>query len=156
MQSPAAVALSPRLTAILRFDRPLALSRNTSRIFRMGSLSWGMPSPFERRARQCRFEPYPTGAPYLHTAWSTSTGISGRHRPEPVAVFNRNDWSSSTETAGRHRPEPVVVFNRNDWSSSTETAGRHQPVCALHRSAGYLRGTYASSHARALGFAGHR
>src|SRR5215831_4118134 len=96
MQPPAAVALSPRLAAILRLDRPLALSRNTSRIFRMGSLCWGMPSPFERRARQCRFEPYPTGAPYLHTAWSPSTRI--------VVVFDRNDWSSSTETAGRHQP----------------------------------------------------
>src|SRR5215467_14216558 len=127
MQSPAAVALSPRLAAILRLDRPLALSRNTSRIFRMGSLCWGMPSPFERRARQCRFEPYPTGAPYLHTAWSPSTGI--------VVAIDRNRWSSSTETAGRHRPEPVVVFNRNDWSSSTETAGRHQPVCAFRQSA---------------------
>src|SRR5215475_13731427 len=123
MQSPAAVALSPRLAAILRLDRPLALSRNTSRIFRMGSLCWGMPSPFERRARQCRFEPYPTGAPYIYTAWSPSTRI--------VVAIERNRWSSSTETAGRHRPEPVVVFNRNDWSSSTETAGRHQPVCAL-------------------------
>jgi hypothetical protein len=54
----------------------LSLSRSTSRIFRMGSLSWGMPSPFERRARHCRFEPYPTGAPIPPQP--------GRHRSEPV------------------------------------------------------------------------
>src|SRR5215472_10358037 len=104
MQSPAAVALSPRLAAILRLDRPLALSRNTSRIFRMGSLCWGMPSPFERRARQCRFEPYPTGAPYLHTAWSPSTGI--------VVAIDRNRWSSSIETTGRLQPKQLVAISR--------------------------------------------
>ena len=74
----------------------------------LGSLSWGMPSPFKRRARQCRFEPYPTGAPYLHTAWSPSTGTGGRHRPEPVVVFNRNSWSSSAGV--RNNSQLAIAF----------------------------------------------
>jgi hypothetical protein len=50
-----------------------------------------------------------------------------------LAILRRNcpaPVPGEPVTGGRHRPEPVVVFNRNDWSSSTETAGRHQPVCA--------------------------
>src|ERR1700745_4028275 len=111
MHSPAAVALRPRLTAILRLDKPLALSRNTSRIFRMGSLSWGMPSPFERRASNCRFEPYPTGVP-------ANTPQPGRHQSELVVAINWNHWSSSIGPGGRHQLESLVAFNRNRWSPS--------------------------------------
>jgi Resolvase, N terminal domain len=92
---PCTAALRPRLTAILRLDKPLALSRNTSRVFRMGSLSWGMPSPLERRASNCRFEPYPTGV-------AANTPQPGRHRSEPVVVINWNHWSPSIGTGGRH------------------------------------------------------
>ena len=46
MQSPAAVALTLRLIAILRLDMPSALSRSTSRILRIGNLCPGMSSSY--------------------------------------------------------------------------------------------------------------
>jgi hypothetical protein len=50
--------------------------------------------------------------------------------PHSLVAIDRNRWSPSTGISGRHQPEPVVAIDRNRWSSSTETAGRHQPVCA--------------------------
>src|ERR1700751_1545067 len=125
MQSPAAVALRPRLTAILRLDKPLALSRNTSRIFRMGSLSWGMPSPFERRASNCRFEPYPTGVP-------ANTPQPRRHQLDLVAAINWNHWSSSVGTGGRHHvvcsAVSVVVLAAKHQGSFISLAWTHTTV----------------------------
>jgi hypothetical protein len=49
MQSRAAVALTPRLTAIWRFDMPAADSLSTSQILRTGNLGPGIaPLPMER------------------------------------------------------------------------------------------------------------
>jgi hypothetical protein len=61
MQSPVAVALSPRVGRNLAFGQTGGTRPQPSRIFRTGSVSWGMPCPLETRARRHRSEPSPTG-----------------------------------------------------------------------------------------------
>jgi hypothetical protein len=94
----------PRLAAIRRFDRPSALSRRTSRIFRIGNLSWDIPlaPSVERERGPCRFEDHPTGQRHLCTIFTPRTpwsGIAGRHQSERgVDVICRTRRSSSTGT----------------------------------------------------------
>ena len=97
---PAAVALTPRLTAIWRLDMPAADSLSTSRILRMGNLGPGI-----------------CPAPYGKERSHANSPITQR-RPSP------------RPQAGRNRPEWVVAINRNDWSQSIVTAGPDHPVRA--------------------------
>src|SRR6202035_1392633 len=100
MQPPAAVALTPRLAAILRLDMPAADSLSTSWILRMGNLGPGIaPLPVQKE----RVMPI-RGSP------------NGARHPRPQA--------------GRDRPEWVVAINRNAWSQSIGIAGRDHPVRA--------------------------
>jgi hypothetical protein len=101
MQSPAAVALTPRLAAILRLDMPAADSLSTSRILGMGTLGPGIaPLPVEKEQSH-----------------ADSRSPNGARHPRPQA--------------GRDRPEWVVAINRNAWSQSIGIAGRDYPVRAL-------------------------
>jgi hypothetical protein len=97
MHSPAAVALTPRLAAILRLDMPAADSLSTSRILRIGNLGPGMPRSCEKGAKPCRFADHPT-APIIPV-----------HRLVAIA---RNGWSRSIGTLGRNQSELVVAINR--------------------------------------------
>src|SRR6185369_13220933 len=96
MHSPAAVALTPRLAAILRLDMPAADSLSTSRILRMGNLGPGIApllvekerSHADSRITQRRPSPPSTG-------WSQSPGMGGRDQSERLVAINRNSWSRS-------------------------------------------------------------
>src|SRR5215831_10036549 len=100
MHSPAAVALTPRLLAILRLDMPAAHGLSRSRILRMGNLGPGMPCSLWKRSEAMPIRGSPNGA---------------RHPPS---------------TAGRDPSEWVVAINRNEWSRSIGTADRDHPVRA--------------------------
>jgi hypothetical protein len=103
MHSQAAVALTPRLAAILRLDMPTAHSLSTSRILRMGNLDPGIaPAPCGKRAKSCRFADHPTAARHPRPQ-------AGRDRPEWVVAINRNAWSQSIGTAGRNHPVRAVM-----------------------------------------------
>src|SRR5580704_14836683 len=107
MQSPAAVALTPRLAAILRLDMPAADSLSTSRILRMGNLGPGIaPLPVEKershadsRITQRRQSPPSTG-------WSRSPGTGGRDQSERLVAINRNNWSQSSGARTASPAEP--------------------------------------------------
>jgi hypothetical protein len=113
MQSLAAVALTPRLAAILRLDMPAADS--PQHVARIGNLGPGMvPAPCGKGAKPCRFADHPTapGAP-VHS-WSRSPGMSGRDPSERVVAINWNEWSRSIGTPGRDQPvlaqrTPLIV-----------------------------------------------
>ena len=97
MQSPAAVALTPRLAAILRLDMPAADSLSTSRILRMGNLGPGMPRSLWKRSEAMPIRGSPNGARHPRPQ-------AGRDRPEWVVAINRNAWSQSIGIAGRDHP----------------------------------------------------
>src|SRR5471030_1592900 len=97
MQSPAAVAPTLRLMAILRLDMPPALSRSTSRILRIGNLCPGMPSSSQKELMPCRFEDHPT------------VPVTSVHTLVAIA---RNGWSRSIGTPGRNQLEQVVAITR--------------------------------------------
>src|SRR6201994_1260608 len=100
MHSPAAVALTPRLAAILRLDMPAAESLSTSRILRMGNLGPGIaPAPCGKGAKPCRFADYPTAS------------VTPVHRLVAIA---RNGWSRSIGTPGRNQSEPAVAITRSE------------------------------------------
>jgi hypothetical protein len=96
--SAAAVALIPKLAATRRFDRPSALSRRTSRIFRIGNLSWGIPPPSLKGAQAMPISRITQRAAALvqvftppdamvRVRWTPSTGMGGgRHVPESAAI----------------------------------------------------------------------
>src|SRR5215831_2216268 len=109
MHSPAAVALTPRLLAILRLDMPAAHGLSRSRILRMGNLGPGMPCSLWKRSEAMPIRGSPNGA---------------RHPPS---------------TAGRDPSEWVVAINRNEWSRSIGTADRDHPVRAAWPVACYAR-----------------
>src|ERR1700726_1256209 len=96
MQPPAAVALTPRLAAILRLDMPAADSLSTSLILRMGNLGPGIaPLPVEKershadsRITQPRQSPPSTG-------WARAPGMGGRDQSEQLVAIDRNSWSRS-------------------------------------------------------------
>src|ERR1700758_3570238 len=96
MHSRAAVALTPRLTAIWRLDMPAEDSLSTSRILRTGNLGPGIaPLPMERsEAMPIRGSP------------------NGARHPRPQA--------------GRDRPEWVVAINRSGGSQAIVAGGRNQ------------------------------
>src|ERR1700730_3697339 len=101
MHSPAAVALTPRLAAILRLDMPAADSLSTSWILRMGNLGLGIaPLPVEKE-RVMPIRGSPDGACHPRPQ-------AGRDRPEWVVAINRNAWSQSIGTAGRDHPVRAV------------------------------------------------
>jgi hypothetical protein len=152
MQSRAAVALIPRLAAILRLDMPAADSLCTSRTLRMGNLGSRIPRSLWKGAEPCRFADHPTGPPVIPVHRC-------RDRPESVVAIRRNAprpcWLSRRAPSGpfpwwrhscRYRPPSnlrvgglpprttagiawsyLVVINWNDWSRSIGIAGRHQP-----------------------------
>src|ERR1700746_195990 len=96
MHSPAAVALTPRLAAILRLDMPAADSLSTSRILRMGNLGPGIvPAPCGKGAKPCRFADHPTAPVTPVHRWSRSPGMGGRDQSERVVAINWNEWSRS-------------------------------------------------------------
>src|SRR5215471_12772470 len=98
----------PRLAAIRRLDIPSAPSRRTSRIFRIGNLSWGIsPSlPLLKREQghadsRITQQGSCTRPRYSHP---------GRHGPESVDVINRNGgWTSCAGIGGRHQPVRAVA-----------------------------------------------
>src|SRR6516165_4023278 len=118
MQSRAAVALIPRLAAILRLDRPAADSLSTSRTLRMGNLGSGIPRSYgkERSHADSRITQRRPSSP--------STGC--RDRPESVVAIRRNAWSSSIGMTGRDQSESLVVISRCAHPSVTEP-----PRCGL-------------------------
>jgi hypothetical protein len=97
--SPAAVAPMPREIAILRLHMPAALSRSTSRIFRMGNLCWAILRSLLPGREAMPIPASPNGA--RHTPPQP-----GRHGPERVGAINRNRWSPSpgAPTRSRHFP----------------------------------------------------
>jgi hypothetical protein len=97
MQSLAAVALTARLAAILRFDMPAADSLSTSRILRMGNLPPGMPRSLWKRSEAMPIRGSPNGARHTRPQ-------AGRDRPKWVVAINRNGWSQSIGIAGRDHP----------------------------------------------------
>jgi hypothetical protein len=125
------VALMPRLAAIRRFDRPSALSRRTSRIFRIGNLSWDIPlAPFIERERghadsRITQRGSCTRPRYSHprTPWS---GIGGRHQAErgwtsPAGIGSSPTSASAAlpSTVGRlhrehHAKREVIVYDYVD------------------------------------------
>src|SRR5215475_3140668 len=97
MHSPAAVALTPRLAAILRLDMPAADSLSTSLILCMGNLGPGMPRSLWKRSEAMPIRRSPNGA---------------RHpRPQAIATA-RNRWSRSVGTGGRDQSESLVAISR--------------------------------------------
>src|SRR5262249_51299470 len=104
MQSRAAVALIPRLAAILRLDRPAADSLSTSRTLRMGNLGSGIPRSYgkERSHADSRITQRRPSSP--------STGC--RDRPQSVVAIRQNAWSSSIGMTGRDQSESLVVTSR--------------------------------------------
>src|SRR5215475_15694499 len=104
IHSPAAVALTPRLPAILRLDMPAAESLSKSRILRIGNLGPGIgpPLPCGKGAKPCRFADYPT-AP-----------VTPVHR---LVAINRSTWSQSIVIAGRDHP--LRAYSLKDSISPT-------------------------------------
>src|SRR5215468_7122697 len=97
MHSPAAVALTPRLAAILRLDMPAADSLSTSLILCMGNLGPGMPRSLWKRSEAMPIRRSPNGA---------------RHpRPQAIATA-RNRWSRSVGMSGRDQSESLVAISR--------------------------------------------
>src|SRR5262245_58735444 len=105
MYSPAAVALTPRLAAILRLDMPAAHSLSTSRILRMGNLGPGMSRSLWKRSEAMPIRGSPNGARH-----PPSTG--GRDRPESVVAIRRNGWPRSIGMSGRDQSESLVAIFR--------------------------------------------
>src|SRR5215813_4435216 len=109
MQSRAAVALIPRLAAILRLDMPAADSLSTSRTLRMGNLGSGIPRSYgkERSHADSRITQRRPSSP--------STGC--RDRPESVVAIRRNAWSSSIgmlEGSSRSRVTGIAANSARD------------------------------------------
>ena len=104
MQSPAAVALTPRLAAILRLDMPAADSLSTSRILRMGNLAPGIVSLPVERSEAMPIRGSPNGVRHTRPQ-------AGRDPPERVVAINRNGWSRSpgarSERVGK-RSAPIA------------------------------------------------
>src|SRR6185503_17887790 len=115
MHSPAAVALTPRLAAILRLDMPAADSLSTSWILRMGNLGPGIaPLPLGKGANPCRFADHPTApvtpvhrlVAIARNGWSRSSGVrtsSGLPREPPAG--RRPDHASQCDRDRRARAE---------------------------------------------------
>ena len=97
MQSRAAVALTPRLAAIVRLDMPAADSLSTSRILRIGNLGPGMPRSLWKGEKPCRFADHSTASVTPVHSW--------------VAIA-RNGWSRSIGTGGRNQSEQLVAITR--------------------------------------------
>src|SRR5262249_32919500 len=102
MQSRAAVALTPRLTAIWRLDMPAADSLSTSRILRTGNLGPGIaPLPMER-SETMPIRGSPNGARHPRPQGGRDPPvIGGRDQSERLVAFNRNSWSRSFGTRSR-------------------------------------------------------
>jgi len=119
MDSPAAVALTPRLAAIWRLDIPAADSLSTSRILRMGNLGPGIGSVPCMEKNQAMLDSR-SGSVQYPAALSTAI-----HK---VVAIARNCWSRSTGFGGRAHPERAVAITRTRWSRSI--GGRDRPVRA--------------------------